>query len=110
MFRNTIAAVILLIGIAFGSQAHADYWFKVNDASLIQYQILLTPSQIMLRNLNSFDSTVLGCCYNYWIDLSTDAGKAMWATLLAKMETKEPIWVWVTSQTAAGAVMIVWLG
>jgi hypothetical protein len=109
MLRNLILVSLLLVGTTFSFQARADYWFRVSDASLIQYQIA-PPSQVLLRNLNSFDSTVLGCCYNYWIDLSTDAGRAMWATLLTKMEAREPIWVWVTSQTAGGAVMIVWFG
>jgi hypothetical protein len=109
MFRSILAASVLLIGTAFSLQARADYWFKVGDASQMQY-LIDAGTRVYLRNLSTFDSTVLGCCYNYWIDLSTDGGKAEWATLLAKMESKEPIWVYVTSQTVAGAVMIAWFG
>jgi hypothetical protein len=108
MLRNLWVAGVLLVGTAFSLQARADYWFRVSDASQIQY--LIENTQVMLRNLNSFDSTVLGCCYNYWIDVTTEGGKAMWATLLTKMEAKEPIWVYVQSQTAVGPVMIAWFG
>lgn len=101
-------AAFLLIGAAFSLDARADYWFKVNDASQITY--LVGNPQIYLRNLNTFDSTVLGCCYNYWIDISTDAGKAAWATLLAKMQTQQAIWIYVTSQTVGGSVTVAWFG
>lgn len=80
----------LVLGVAFSLDARSDNWFKVNDASQIQY--LIGGPQIYLRNLNTFDSTVLGCCYNYWIDVSTDAGKAAWATLLAKMQAQQAVW------------------
>jgi hypothetical protein len=99
---------LLVFGAAFSLDARADYWFKVNDASQIQY--LIGSPQIYLRNLNTFDSTVLGCCYNYWIDISTDGGKASWATLLAKIQSQQPIWIYITSQTVAGAVTIAWFG
>jgi hypothetical protein len=106
--RRAWIAVFLFIGIAFSVDARADYWFKVNDASQIQY--LIGGPQIYLRNLNTFDSTVLGCCYNYWIDVSTDAGKATWATLLAKIQAQQPIWLYIASQTVAGSVTVAWFG
>jgi hypothetical protein len=100
------------VGTAFSLQARADYWFKVTDASQIQF--LIGNPQIYLRNLNTFDSTVVGGSapwgYHYWIDLSTDGGKANWATLLTKMEAHEPIWVYIGSQTADGGVNIGWFG
>ncbi len=108
MLRIMIAAVTLVVGAAFSLPARADYWFKVNDASQIQY--LIGSPQIYLRNLNAFDSSVLGCCYNYWIDVSTDGGKAQWATLLAKIEARESIWIYVSSQTVAGSVLVAWFG
>jgi hypothetical protein len=105
-------AASVVLGAAFSLDARADYWFRVSDASQIQY--LVTNPQIYLRNLNTFDASVQGTApwtdYNYWIDVSTDGGKACWATLLAKMEAKEPIWIYITSQTANGAVTIGWFG
>jgi hypothetical protein len=101
-------AAFLAFGFAFSLDARADYWFKVNDASQIQY--LIGSPQIYLRNLNTFDSTVLSCCYNYWIDVSTDAGKASWATLLAKMQAQQAIWIYIASQTVAGSATVAWFG
>jgi hypothetical protein len=108
MLRNVLMSGCLLIGMVFSLDARADYWFKVNDAS--QLTFLIGNPQIYLRNLNSFDSSVLGCCYNYWVDISTDAGKASWATLLAKMQTQQPIWIYISSQTVAGSVTVAWFG
>jgi hypothetical protein len=98
----------LVLGAAFSLDARADYWFKVNDASQIQFMV--GSPQIYLRNLNAFDSSVLGCCYNYWIDVSTDAGKAAWATLLAKIQAQQPVWLYIASQTVAGSVTVAWFG
>jgi hypothetical protein len=108
MLRNLMLVGLFLVGTVFSLQARADYWFRVADASQIQY---LTDggSRIYFRNLNSFDATVLGCCYNYWIDVSTDAGKAAWATVLAKIEAKEHIWLYLpgsSSQTVASPVIV----
>ena|ERR1700730_12904873 len=103
MIRNLLVASMLLIGTAFSLQARADYWFRVSDASQIQY-LIDSGQRVYLRNLNTFDTTVLGCCYNYWIDLSTEGGKAQFATLLAKIETREHIWIYLLSQTVPGAV------
>jgi len=105
MLRNIVAVAVLLIGTAFSLQARASYWFKVSDASQIQYIIANgTTEQIFLRNLSQFDATVLPCCYNYWIDLSTDAGRANWSLLLAKIQAGQSIWVFVPNQPATGAV------
>ena len=99
---------ILVIGTTLSFQSHADHWIRVTDASQIQY---LTDggTKIYLRNLNSFDDTVLGCCFNYWIDVSTDAGKAAWSTILSKMEVHEHIWLYLvgtSSQTVASIVIV----
>jgi hypothetical protein len=51
-------AASLVLGAAFSLDACADYWFKVKDASRIQY--LVRSPQICLGDLNTFDSTVLG--------------------------------------------------
>jgi len=39
VLRTTWMSVFVLIGIAFNLEARADYWFKINDASQIQYLI-----------------------------------------------------------------------
>ena len=88
-----------LASIGASVPALADYWFHVPDASQLKYTIG-TDSKVYLRNLNQFDGAVLGCCYNYWIDLSTISGPAIWATLLAKIEAQQDIWIFVGSPTA----------
>jgi hypothetical protein len=108
MFRKIVALGILVICATFSRQSRADYWIRVADATQIQF---LTDGgmRIYLRNLNSFDASVLGCCFNYWIDLSSDAGKAAWATILSKMQGKEHIWLYLvgaSSQTIASIVIV----
>jgi hypothetical protein len=92
-------AALLVLGAAFSLDARADY--------------LIGNPQIYLRNLNTFEAAVQGTApwtdYNYWIDLSTDGGKACWATLLAKKGSKRTN-VFITSQTANGAILIAWFG
>ncbi len=96
-----LAFALCLSGIGVSAPALADYWFYVPDASQLKY-IIGSDSKIYLRNLNQFDGTVLGWCYNYWIDLAALSGPAIWATLLAKIETQQGIWIFVGSPTAPG--------
>ena len=41
-------------------------------------------ASVYLRNLDSFDAEAPGCCYNVWIDLTNDGGRAMFAAFLAR--------------------------
>ena len=104
-YRLPWACALVLAGLSFSAPAMADYWFEVIDTSQLKY-LVASDSHVYLRNLNQFDSTVLGCCYNYWIDVSTTSGQAMWATLLAKIQTQQSIWIFVSSQTAPGSVYL----
>ena len=88
-----------LTGIGASVPALADYWFYVPDASQLKYTIG-ADSKVYLRNLSQFDSAVLGCCFNYWIDLAAVSGPATWATVLTKIETQQGIWIFVGSPTA----------
>jgi len=97
--------VLLLGGLSLSAPALADYWFHVPDTSQLKY-VAGNDSKIYLRNLSQFDSTVLGCCYNYWIDVSTPGGQAIWATLLTKIQSAQGIWIFVSSQTAQGPVYL----
>ena len=103
--RRILGLAAGLIGIGVSVPALADYWFQVPDASQLKY-VISVDGKVYLRNLNQFDSTVLGCCYNYWIDLTSPQGPAIWATLLAKMETQQGVWIFVGSQTAASYVYV----
>lgn len=104
--RHLMSGMVLALGgMGMSVPALADYWFYVPDASQLTYTVN-PDAHVYLRNLNQFDGTVLGCCYNYWLDLTTDAGRGAWATLLAKMESQQGIWIFVGSQTAPGSVYV----
>lgn len=57
-------AVAGALSLGMCSIAHATYWFRVADAGQIRW-LLANDGNGYLRNLNSFDGSVLGCCYNY---------------------------------------------
>lgn len=78
--KNTIASIALLwCGISYASDC-----LNVSDFSQIKWQLRSTDGRVHLRNLDSFDPSYLGCCYNYHIDTSTEPGKAIWSAFLAK--------------------------
>jgi hypothetical protein len=103
--RRILGFAAALIGLGASVPALADYWFQVPDASQLKY-VISVDGKVYLRNLNQFDSAVLGCCYNYWIDLTSSQGPAVWATLLAKIEAQQEIWIFVGSPTAASYVYV----
>jgi hypothetical protein len=67
---------ILVVAVSFvglGLAQAGTYFVLVSDMSQLQWQIDLTCT-VYLRNLNQFDSTVLGCCYNFSLDTTTNPG------------------------------------
>lgn len=82
---------------------HASDFLYIADASEIKWQITST-NKIYLRNLDSFDSSYLPCCYNYWIDASTDAGKSFYAALLARSAASQYIYIGVPDKATASAL------
>jgi hypothetical protein len=60
---------------------------------------------VWLRNLDSFDSSVIHGNYNFSLDTTTNAGKSLWAAMLAKIESAQPLWIGLSNgNSAAGAV------
>lgn len=98
--------VLVAISLGFISTAHASHWFKVSNAADLQW-LIDQSGKVYLRNLKSFDSTVMDCCYNYWIDLSTPAGKGMWSSLQLKIATSESVWISVDNTTSAGEISFI---
>lgn len=99
----TVAAIFSL---GFVSQpVTAGSGIVISDPTGIQYAV--QDGKVYLRNLNSYDSTWLPCCYNYWIDLSTDNGKAQFSALLAHKLSGKKLSIWKTDPTTAGALDIV---
>jgi len=74
------AALSLAVTIAT-APAHAAQGFTVNDPSTIKFAV--QDNKVYFRNLNDYDSAWLPCCYNYYIDLTTEGGKAQFATFLS---------------------------
>ena len=101
--RNSIQSLFLLPVLLFGSAAEATDFLQIDDASQIQWQIT-SQNRVYLRNLNTFDATYLACCYNYWFDASTDAGKSFLAVLLARTAAAQPIDIGVVDKTIVSEV------
>jgi hypothetical protein len=72
----------------------------VNDASQIKF-VVHTDNKVYVRNLNQFDSAWAGCCYAFWMDLSTDSGRAQYAAFLSAYFSRQKITL--LADTAGGA-------
>jgi len=102
--RNSVKLVLLLPALFFGSAAHASTDFlHIQDASQIKWQIT-AQNRVYLRNLHEFDPSYLACCYNYWFDASTDAGKSFLSVLLAKAAAAKSIHIGVVDKTIVSEV------
>jgi hypothetical protein len=60
------------------------------DASLILFEVNAS-GRVNFRNLNEFNSLWAGCCTSFWMDISTDVGKAQYATFLTAYYSKRGI-------------------
>jgi hypothetical protein len=99
--RKRALAAFSAIGLLSGP-ALANDTLTVPDASQIKWG--LTGNRAYLRNLNDFDSSWIGCCYNYWIDLSTEGGRGMFSAFLTARASRSPIMLNVPSKTT-GSVL-----
>ena len=88
------------------SPVRADDGVRIPDASQLSFTID-SSNKVWLRNLNQFDSTFLGCCYNFYIDTTTQYGMLMWSWIQVAAVTASPVTLYVSSKTAAGNVTIV---
>ena len=95
-----LTSMLLLLS---SERVHATDLLQIGDASQIKWQ-LNSQGHVYLRNLDSFDNTYLGCCYNYWIDTSTDVGKVFFSTLLVQAAARRPIWIGVPDKSLASAI------
>jgi hypothetical protein len=74
----TIVAATALIGPAYAGNIYV----HVSDASQLSF-LLDASGRVYLRNINAFDSSALPCCFNYWIDTTTQEGKNTYALILS---------------------------
>ncbi len=99
--------LVLKLGAVLGifclaSPAMAYSIVQVSDAS--QVKILISDDKVFLRNLDQFDSNWLGCCYNYWFDLTTETGKSHYAYFLLRYASGEPIDLLVNDRTQPSVI------
>jgi hypothetical protein len=99
-----VAAISAIAALLVSAPAGASSGIIINDASTIQYAV--QDGKVYLRNLNIYESDWLPCCYNYWIDLSTDTGKAMFSALLAHKLSGKRLTIYKVDPTAAGPIDI----
>ena len=100
-----VSAIICIFGLMSVAPSKADDFVRISDASSLKWFQVNAGGQIYLRNLSDFDSAFLGCCFNYYIDLNSVAGRALWATMLVKMSAKQPIYLAVGSASAGGVII-----
>lgn len=79
--RRLLATIVAATAFIGPAQA-GNIYVAVSDASLLSFQLDAT-GRVYLRNINYFDSNALPCCYNYWIDTTTQEGKNTYALILS---------------------------
>lgn len=94
--------IVSLVGTIASRSASAEVYVSVPDASLVKYQVQV--SGVALRNLNDFNASALGCCYNYWIDTTTQVGKDVFAAFLAAAAQGKPFIFGIPNGYASGVV------
>jgi hypothetical protein len=108
MCRESLIRRLVFVGIASLSgtfatgPASAEVYVTVPDASLVKYQV--QASGVALRNLNDFDASALGCCYNYIIDTTTQVGKGIFTAMMIAAAQGKPFVFGIPNGYAAGTV------
>ena len=78
MKRGAIFAALLVL---LTQTAHATVFITISDVSRLSFQTW-PDGRVLLRNLDTFDSHALPCCWNYWVDTTTQEGKNIYALIL----------------------------
>ena len=68
-----------------------------DNASLVQFSIY--GGKLYFRNLHAFNPEWAGCCYNYYIDLTTDEGKSIYAYFMLQYANRARVVLWRESIT-----------
>ena len=103
LMRRLPWVIGLIIGLGFSLCAHSETFIWVSDTSQIKY-LSGQDGKIYVRNLSDFSSYALGCCYNYWIDTTTDGGRNDLAILLSAAAQHTGLYIGVPDNLASGAV------
>lgn len=96
-----LGVAVLSTSLFAGYAQATDFVYVANAAQLSWQQ---AGDRIYFRNLNQFDATFLGCCYNFHLDLTTVGGRAAWSAMLVQAATAQPVYIGVVSKSSPSAV------
>lgn len=99
-----LRTVSIASALTVAATACADDGVSIADARNITWQI--AGDRVYVRNLSSFDSTFLPCCYNYYIDISSETGRAMFAAFLTSYSGGWRLTVYVSNKAISGPVTL----
>ncbi|PCH65678.1 MAG: hypothetical protein COC04_01335 [Gammaproteobacteria bacterium] len=94
--------LLTLFILFFTNIVSAEDVLLVNDSSALKWEVRSTSGKVYFRNLNEIDSSYLACCYNYYIDASTDEGKAVWSSFLSYHISGKPLRLVFSDKSTAG--------
>ncbi len=77
----------------------------IEDPTTLKFTV--QDNRVYLRNLNDYDAAWLPCCINYYIDLSTDYGRAMFSTILSFRLAKQRVVLFKDDPSVAGPIGLV---
>jgi len=101
--KRALASIVLA---AAASLVQATEFLYIPNMSLVKWQ-MASNGVVYFRNLNEFHAGWLGCCYNFWLDTTTSAGKSAWASILLKSAGSLPLWFAASDPNAPGAITYV---
>jgi len=85
MKKILISSFLLLCLICSTAKVQAaTVWVNVPNADDLLWQ-MTENGTVYFRNLNQFNSAHGGCCYSYYLNTTTEGGKALWTLLLTRM-------------------------
>jgi hypothetical protein len=101
---SRVLTLVIIATFGIWQVARATTWVYVPDVSQLLYQT--SGNLIYFRNFNQFNSSALGCCYNYWIDTSTTEGKNTFALMMAAAAQAKPMYFGVPDGYVSGIVIL----
>ena len=105
MKKLLLYVIFSMAMVSAAAQAQTTVYFVlVPDMSQLSWQ-MDAGGTVWFRNLNTFDSSVLGCCYNFQLSTTDPQGKSLWSAILAKIETAQPLYLGLSNgNTSPGTI------
>jgi hypothetical protein len=103
---KALAASALLLLSASPSWSQTDSQIEISCAQAVY---AIQSNAVYLRNLNTWDKggKWMGCCYNYYFDLTIPGGQAMFSDFLSCRLANQTLSLWKTDPTTAGPIELV---